>query len=63
MASSNQNQALSAILFLYRGVLAVDLPLLDGFERSKKPQRLPVVLTPLEVQALLRETDGAPEPV
>nr|WP_305854689.1 integron integrase [Candidatus Nitrotoga sp. BS] len=63
VASSTQNQALSAILFLYREVLAVDLPWLDGFERSKKPQRLPVVLTSLEVQALLRETDGAPEPV
>jgi integron integrase len=63
VASSTQNQALSAILFLYREVLAVDLPWLDGFERSKKPQRLPVVVTPLEVQALLRETDGAPEPV
>ncbi len=63
VSSSTQNQALSAILFLYRDVLAVDLPWLDGFERSKKPQRLPVVLTVLEVQALLRETALAPEPV
>ena len=63
VSSATQNQALSAILFLYREVLAVDLPWLDGFERSKKPQRLPVVLTPLEVQALLRETHGASEPV
>lgn len=63
VSSSTQNQALSAILFLYRDVLGVDLPWLDGFERSKKPQRLPVVLTALEVQALLRETALAPEPV
>ena len=63
VSSSTQNQALSAILFLYREVLAVDLPWLDSVERSKKTQRLPVVLTPLEVQALLRETDSAPEPV
>ncbi len=63
VSSSTQNQALSAILFLYREVLALDLPWLDGFERSKKPRRLPVVLTPLEVQALLREAASAPEPV
>ncbi|MDP1559114.1 MAG: integron integrase [Nitrosomonas sp.] len=63
VSSATQNQALSAILFLYRDVLAVDLPWLDGFERSKKPRRLPVVLTPLEVQALLREAASAPEPV
>jgi len=63
VSSSTQNQALSAILFLYRDVLAVSLPWFDGFERSKKPRRLPVVLTPLEVQALLREATSAPESV
>ena len=63
VASSTQNQALSAILFLYREVLALDLPWLDNFERSKKPRRLPVVLTTLEVQALLRESDKAPAPI
>ncbi|MBY0498028.1 MAG: integron integrase [Nitrosomonas sp.] len=63
VSSATQNQALSAILFLYRDVLALDLPWLNGFERSKKPKRLPVVLTPLEVQALLRESSSAPEPV
>jgi site-specific recombinase XerD len=50
-SSSTQNQALSAILFLYRDVLAVELPWLDGFECSRKLRRLPVVLTVLEVQA------------
>ncbi|PKO83748.1 MAG: integron integrase [Betaproteobacteria bacterium HGW-Betaproteobacteria-11] len=63
VSSSTQNQALSAILFLYRDVLAVELPWLDGFERSKKPRRLPVVLTALEVQALLREAEAAPAPI
>lgn len=42
VSSSTQNQALSAILFLYREVLVVDLPWLDNFERSKKPRRLPL---------------------
>ena len=63
VASSTQNQALSAILFLYRDVLAVELPWLDNFERSKKPRRLPVVLTALEVQMLLREAEAAPAPI
>lgn len=63
VSSSTQNQALSAILFLYREVLAVDLPWLDNFERSKKPRRLPVVLTTQEIQALLYEASGAPEPI
>lgn len=63
VSSSTQNQALSAILFLYREVLAVGLPWLDNFERSKKPRRLPVVLTVQEIQALLLETSSAPEPI
>ena len=63
VSSSTQNQALSAILFLYREVLAVNLPWLDNFERSKKPRRLPVVLTITEVHALLQATSTAPEPI
>ena len=63
VSSSTQNQALSAILFLYREVLTVDLPWLDGFQRSKKPRRLPVVLTVAEVQSLLRQAEAAPEPI
>lgn len=61
VSSATQNQALSAILFLYRDVLVLDLPWVDGFERSKKPKRLPVVLTSLEVRALLREVVAATE--
>ena len=49
VSSSTQNQALSAILFLYREVLAITLPWLDNFERSKKPLRLPVVITGVRV--------------
>jgi len=63
VSSSTQNQALSAILFLYRDVLAITLPWLDNFERSKKPRRLPVVLTASEVQVLLREAAAAPAPI
>lgn len=57
VASSTQNQALSALLFLYRDVLGVELALLNAI-RSKKPQRLPVVLTQSEVQAVLAYLDG-----
>jgi len=63
VSSSTQNQALSAILFLYREVLAITLPWLDKFERSKNPRRLPVVLTVSEVQTLLREAATAPAPI
>lgn len=43
VAASTQNQALSALLFLYREVLELDVPWLDGVVRAKRPQRLPVV--------------------
>lgn len=42
-SASTQNQALSAFLFLYREVLGINLPWLDGVVRAKQPQRLPVV--------------------
>ena len=60
VAASTQNQALSALLFLYREVLEVDLPWLDDIVRAKRPQRLPVVLTRDEVRAILRRLQGAP---
>src|SRR5688572_634967 len=53
VAASTQNQALNAILFLYRDVLKIKLPWLEDVQRAKKPQRLPVVLTPQEVRAVL----------
>lgn len=58
VAASTQNQALSAILFLYRDVLGQQLPWLDGVTRAKKPQRLPVVLTQDEVQRVLSGLEG-----
>ena len=58
VAASTQNQALNAILFLYRDVMKVQLPWLDDVQRAKKPQRLPVVLTRDEVRALLGQLQG-----
>lgn len=60
VAASTQNQALSAILFLYRDVLEQDLPWLDDVVRSKRPARLPVVLTREEVRAILQRMGGVP---
>jgi integron integrase len=54
VAASTQNQAMHAILFLYKEVLGVTLPWLDGITRAKVSKRLPVVLTVAEAQALLR---------
>jgi integron integrase len=58
VAASTQNQALSAILLLYREVLELELEWVDGFERSKRPVRLPVVLTPAEAHSVLAQLDG-----
>jgi integron integrase len=58
VSASTQNQAQSALLFLYKDVLGDELPWLDGVERAKKPVRLPVVLTREEVLAVLRELHG-----
>jgi integron integrase len=57
VSASTQNLALSAVLFLYREVLGKELPWLDNVTRAKKPQRLPTVLTRLEVQSLLVRLD------
>jgi integron integrase len=58
VAASTQNQALAALLFLYREVLGAELPWLDGVERAKRPQRLPVVLTSGEVRSVLARMEG-----
>jgi integron integrase len=52
-AASTQNQALCALMFLYRKVLALDLPPLVGLERARRPVHLPAVLSRHEVLALL----------
>ena len=58
VAAPTQDQALNALLFLYRRVLEVDLPWLNGVIRAKKPSRLPVVLSPDEVAAVLSQLRG-----
>ena len=58
VAASTQNQALAALLFLYRQVLGVDLPWMDNVVRAKRPQRLPTVLTAEEVRGLLELMTG-----
>jgi len=60
VSASTQNQALNAILFLYREVLKRDLDWLEGIVRAKRPQRLPVVLTNSEVQEVLKCMRGVP---
>jgi integron integrase len=59
VAASTQNQALSALLFLYRQVLGMDrVPWLEGVVRAKHPARIPVVLSRGEVRRLLAHIDG-----
>lgn len=58
VAAATQNQALSALLFLYRELLHINLPWLDEVVRAKRPARLPVVLTREEVQSVLGRTEG-----
>ena len=58
VGASTQNQAKSALLFLYRVVLGTSLPWLDEIVAAKDTRRLPVVLTPSEVRSLLHELSG-----
>lgn len=58
VSAATQNQALAALLFLYKQVLGIELPWMDDIQRAKKPRRLPVVLTRTEVKALLAEMSG-----
>jgi site-specific recombinase XerD len=60
VAASTQNQAKSALLFLYKEVLGAELPWLNDIQSAKRPARLPVVLTPEEVQAVLDRAGGTP---
>lgn len=60
VAAGTQNQAMHAILFLYKQVLGIELPWLDGITRAKPSKRLPTVLTQAETRALLAEVDGLP---
>jgi integron integrase len=58
VAASTQNQALSALLFLYREVLNTRLPWMENIKRARRPDRLPTVLTRDEVAAVLSAMSG-----
>lgn len=57
--ASTQNQAKSALLFLYKEVLGIQLPWLDNITQAKVGKRLPVVMTRTEVQSVLARLDGS----
>lgn len=63
VSPSTQNQALSAILFLYLDVIGLPVGRLTGLTRAKRPKRLPVVLSRPEVQLLLAHLSGMPHVV
>ena len=58
VAAATQNQALSALLFLYKEVLQQDIPWVETVTRAKRPARLPVVLSQAEVQMVIARLDG-----
>jgi len=58
LSTSTHNQALSALLFLYREVLSMDLPWMDGINRPAAKRRIPSVLTKDEVAGLLAQMEG-----
>jgi integron integrase len=60
ISASTQNQALAALLFLYVHVVRVPLDKIGDFTRAKRPQRLPVVFTPVEVAAVLDHMPATP---
>lgn len=59
VSASTQNQALNALLFLYREIVKKDIGYVDGIVRAKRPHRLPVVLTRQEVRSILGRLDGS----
>lgn len=58
LAAATQNQALAALLFLYKEVLAEPLPWLDGIVHAKRPSMRPTVLTQIEARSLLAQLRG-----
>ncbi len=58
VAASTQNQALAALLFLYREVLGIELPWMENVVRARRPQHVPTVLSREEVQRLLTQLEG-----
>ena len=60
VTAATQNQAMQAVLFLYRHVLEIELPWLNNVTRANAPKRLPVVLNRAEVRAVLTQLQGTP---
>jgi integrase len=60
VSASTQNQALNALLFLYKEVLSKTIGLVEGVVRAKRPQRLPVVLAKDEVRHVIDHMTGLP---
>jgi integrase len=58
VAASTQNQAFNALLFLYRQVLQMELPRIEGVERARQSRKLPVVFTKLEASAVIAQMSG-----
>lgn len=60
VSASTQNQALNALVFLYREVLQLPLGKMESFVRAKRPKNLPIVLTKTEAQSVLKHMKGVP---
>src|SRR3989454_11316117 len=60
VSASTQNQALSALLFLYKHVLAIEITAIPPVVRARTPERLPVVLSREEIGAILKQLTGTP---
>ena len=58
VSASTQNQALSALLFLYKAVLAIEIAAIPPVVRARTPERLPVVLSREEIGAILKQVTG-----
>lgn len=58
VSASTQNQALNGLVFMYRQVVGVEPGVFSDFERAKRPERIPVVLSREEVRSLLEQLDG-----
>lgn len=58
VSASTQNQALSALLFLYKEVLSVEIGTIPPVVRARTPERLPIVLSRDEVSAILKQLTG-----
>ena len=63
VSASTQNQALSALLFLYKHVLAIEITAIPPVVRARTPERLPVVLSREEIGAILKQLTGMPRSV